>query len=107
MNGGARTWRRSPKANRHAYEGIKALVDRRSEILQETQAQWQPAVKDATSADALPKQTEAARQGMGKAIANFVELSQVEAEVRNNVWKVLQDRMRENLGNLQKLLQPK
>ena len=95
------------EANRQAYEGIKTLVDRRNEILQETMAQWQAALKDATSTDAMSKQADAANQGLEKAVANFRELSQMEVELRTNAWKVLQDRMQENLGNLQKLLQPK
>jgi len=35
-------------------------------------------------------------------VANFRELTQ-----RNDAWKILQERMQENLGNLQKLLRPK
>jgi hypothetical protein len=31
----------------------------------------------------------------------------MEAQSGNNAWKVVQDRMQENLANLQKLLQPK
>jgi phasin family protein len=94
------------EANRQAFEGMKALIDRRSEILQETLAQWQATVKDATSAEAMSKQAEAV-QGVEKAVANFREFSQMEAQARNNAWKVVQDRIQENLGNLQKLLQPK
>ena len=95
------------EANRQAFEGIKALIDRRNEILQETLAQWQATVKDATSADAMSKQAEAVKQGVEKAVANFTELSQMEAQARNNAWKVVQDRIQENLSNIQKLLQPK
>ena len=95
------------EANRQAFEGIKALIDRRNEILQETLAQWQATVKDATSADAMSKQAEAVKQGVEKAVANFTELSQMEAQARNNAWKVVQDRIQENLSNMQKLLQPK
>jgi len=95
------------EANRQAYAGVTALVERRNEILQETLAQWQAATKDATGADALAKQAEAAKLGVEKALANFSELSQMEAQSRNNAWKVVQDRLQENLGNLQKLLQPK
>ena len=40
-------------------------------------------------------------------IANVRELAEMEAQSRNNAWKVVQDRMQENLANLQKLLQPK
>jgi phasin family protein len=95
------------EANRQAFEGIKALVNRRNQIVQETLAQLPAAISAATGADALPKHAEAARTGIEKAVANFRELSQMEAQVRNDAWKVLQDRMQENLGNLQKLLQPK
>jgi phasin family protein len=95
------------EANRQAFEGMKALIDRRNQILQETLAQWQSTVKDASSAEAVSKQTEAVKQGVEKAIANFRELSQLEAQARNNVWKVVQDRIQENLSHMQKLLQPK
>ena len=95
------------EANRQAFEGIKALIDRRNEILQQTLTQWQATVRDATSAEAMSKQTEAVKQGIETAIANFRELSQLEAQSRNNAWKVVQDRIQENLSNMQKLLQPK
>ena len=95
------------EANRQAFEGIKALIDRRNEILQETLAQWQATVKDATSAEAMSKQTEAVKQGVEKAVANFQELAQMEAQSRDNAWKVVQECIQENLSNLQKLLQPK
>lgn len=95
------------EANRQASEGLKALVERRNEILRETLAEWQAAVKDATSAEAITKRAEAAKQGVQKAMSNFRELSEMEAQARNNAWKVVQDRMQENMANLQKLLQPK
>jgi phasin family protein len=95
------------EANRQASEGLKALVERRNEILRETLAEWQAAVKDATSAEAMSKRAETAKHGVQKAIANFRELSEMEAQARNNAWKVVQERMQENMANLQKLLQPK
>jgi phasin family protein len=95
------------EANRQAYEGIKALVERRNEILQETLAQWQSAAKDVASGDAISKQADTAKQSVERAVANFRELSEMEAQARNNAWKIVQDRMQENLGNLQKLLRPK
>ena len=95
------------EANRQAYEGVRALIERRNEILKETLAQFQAAVKDATSSEAIAKQAEAGKQGVEKVIANIRELAEMEAQSRNNAWKVVQDRMQENLANLQKLLQPK
>ena len=95
------------EANRQAYEGIRALAQRRNEILMESLSQWQEAMKDATGKDALTKNTERARKGVEKAITNMRELTQMEAESRSKAWKVVQDRFQENLANLQKLLQPK
>jgi len=95
------------EANRQAYEGVRALIERRNEILQETLAQFQAAVKDATSSEAIAKQAEAGKQGVEQVLANIRELAEIEAQSRNNAWKVVQDRMQENLANLQKLLQPK
>jgi hypothetical protein len=55
----------------------------------------------------MSKQAEAVRQGVQQAIANFRELSEMEAQARSNTWKVVQDRLQQNLANLQNLLQPK
>src|SRR3954465_12625450 len=95
------------EANRQAYEGVRTLMGGGNEILQETLAQFQAAVKDATSSEAIAKQAEAGKNGVQKGITNIRELAEMEAQSRNNAWKVVQDRMQENLGNLQKLLQPK
>ena len=95
------------EANRQAYEGVRTLIGRRNEILQETLGQFQAAVKDATSSEAIAKQAEAGKQGVQQVLANIRELAEIEAQSRNNAWKVVQDRMQENLANLQKLLQPK
>ena len=95
------------EANRQASEGLKALVERRNEILRETLSEWQAAIKETTSAEAISKRADAAKQGIEKAVANFRELSEMEAQARNDAWKVVQDCMQENMANLQKLLQPK
>ena len=95
------------EANRQAYEGIKALAQRRNEILQEALVQWQDAMKDATGKNAMSKRAEMAKKGVQQAIANFRELAEMEAQSRGKAWKVLQDRFQENVSNLQKLLKPK
>ena len=95
------------EANRQAYEGIKALAQRRNEILRAALVEWQDAMKDATGKDALTKSADRARQGVKKAIDNVRELAEMEAETRRKAWKVVQDRFQENLANLQNLLKPK
>ena len=95
------------EANRQAYEGIKALAQRRNEILQESLVEWQAAMKEAGGKDALASGAARAKKGVQQAIANFKELADMEAQTRSKAWKVVQDRFQENLANLQKLLQPK
>ena len=95
------------EANRQAYEGIKALAQRRNEILQESLVEWQAAMKEAGGKDALARGAAQAKKGVQQAIANFKELADMEAQTRSKAWKVVQDRFHENLANLQKLLQPK
>ncbi|MGJ4931545.1 phasin family protein [Bradyrhizobium sp. HKCCYLS2038] len=95
------------EANRQAYAGITALIERRNEILRDTLAQWQAAIGNGVSVDGLTKQAEAASLAIRKAFENFRELSEMEAQSRNNAWKVAQDRLQDNLANLTKLLQPK
>jgi len=95
------------EANKQAYEGIKALAQRRNEILQEALVEWQEAMRDAGGKDALAKGAERAKRGVQQAIANFKELADMEAKSRSKAWKIVQDRFQENLANLQKLLQPK
>lgn len=95
------------EAQREAYEGVKALFERRNEMLRETLAQWQESAKDGAGKDFLSRQQDAVKQGIEQAIENFRELSAMEAETRGKAWKVVQDRLQENMASLQKLLQPK
>jgi hypothetical protein len=95
------------EANRQAYDGVKALVERRNEILQETLAQWQDALQNAAGRDALAQRAESAKLGVKKSIDLARELAELESQARSNVWKVVQDRLQENMTTLQALLQPK
>lgn len=95
------------EANRQAYEGIRALAERRNEMLKEAFTNWRDAMKGASGTELLTKQAELARQGVQDAIANVRELAQMEAKSRKKAWKLVQDRFEENLANLKKLLQPK
>ncbi|GHE66336.1 hypothetical protein GCM10019059_27640 [Camelimonas fluminis] len=92
------------EANQKANEGIRALIERRQEILSETFAEWQGAVKTFNATDPLSKRTDMARRSVEKAVANFRELTQLEVQAHANAWKVVQERMRENMSNLQNLL---
>jgi len=95
------------EANRQAYDGIKALVERRNDILKETLAQWQDALQNAAGPDALARRAESAQAGVKKSLDLARELADLESQARSNVWKVVQDRLQENMTTLQTLLQPK
>ena len=92
------------EANRQAYAGIKALAERRDEILRDTLVQWQEALKNAIGSDALAKQGGAAKRGLHQAIEHVRELAEMETQSRNNAWQVVRDRTQESMANLQKLL---
>jgi len=95
------------EANRQAYEGIKALAQRRNEILKAALVEWQEAMKDAAGKDALKRNADRAKHGVKKAVDSFRELAEMEAETRRKSWKVVQDRFQENVANLQSLLKSK
>ncbi len=95
------------EANRKAAEGLSNLTKRRGEILEEALSEWQAAMKDAGGTDAAAKQAEAMQEGFKQAMSNFRELTELEIQAHSNAWKVVQDRMHENMTNLQNLLTPK
>lgn len=95
------------EANREAYEGYKALIERRNEILQEALLGWQGSVQSMMDPSALSRQSEAAREGIQKAIENFRELAEMEAETRRRAWKSVQERLQANMEHLQELMNPK
>lgn len=55
----------------------------------------------------MKRQAEAAKEGVMQAVAHFRELADMEAAARSRAWRILQDRLQDNLAGLQKLLQPK
>jgi len=96
------------EASRQASAFFSTLVKRRGEILEETLQEWQVAVKEASATgEGLGKQGEAARERLKKAMSNVRELAELEVKAHSDAWKVLQDRLQENMSSLQKLIQPK
>lgn len=94
------------EANRQAYEGMQALARRRSEMLTEAFERWQSMLAG-SGADADSSPAELVQQGLQQAMEDFRELAQIEAESRGRAWKTLQDRMQQNLADMQKRLTPK
>ena len=105
-------WRRKDlealtEGNRRTYEGIQALAQRRAEMLRETFAQLQELTQEGAGQDLLAKQSEAVQQGMKQALENVREQAQMEARTRNEAWQAVQERLNQNMVNLQTLLMPK
>ena len=80
--------------------------DRRSEMLTEAFERWQSMLAGG-GADADSSPAELVQQGLQQAMEDFRELAQIEAESRGRAWKTLQDRMQQNLADMQKRLTPK
>ena len=92
------------EANRQAYAGMKALAERRAEILRENLASLQESMKSSMGADALTKQSEAVKKGMKKVTDDFRELAAMEAKSRTDAWKVVQQRMQDNMAQFKGLM---
>ncbi len=92
------------EANRQAYEGMKALAERRNEILRENMAEWQASMKDALDKDVMAKQGAAMQRSMNKAMKDFQELAALEMKARSDAWKALQQRMQDNMAHLKDMM---
>src|SRR6516164_11425770 len=96
--GNARTWKRwRRRIGRPLKESRRLSIGAMRSCRKRSRSGRQPS-RMPTSAEAVSKQTEAVKQGVEKAVANFRELSEMEAQARNNAWKVVQERIQENLS---------
>lgn len=92
------------EANRQAYEGMRALAERRNEILRENMAEWQAQMKQSMDKDALAKQSAAMQRSMNKAMKDFRELMALEMKARADTWKLVQQRMQDNMAHLKDMM---
>ena len=94
-------------ANKKAFEGMKALVQRQTEMLKEAVAEWRAAVKDITATDRgdkAAKSAELARQALDRAIANMRELAEMAVKSQSDAWESMGKRFQENVADLKKAL---
>ena len=96
-------------ANQRAQEGFKALVQRQTEILQETMRQAQEGGGNLGQSlgDAATRQAESAKAAFEQALANMRELAEMAASSQTQAYEVLQTRMKESVEETRQLLQPK
>ena len=96
-------------ANQRAQEGFKALVQRQTEILQETmrKAQEGGGTLGQSLGDVATRQAEGAKEAFQQALANMRELAEIAASSQAQAYDVLQQRMKESVEETRQLLQPK
>ena len=95
------------QANRVAFQGMQALVQRQTEILQQTMSEWQKAAQGMIGKDpgaALGSQAELATQAFEKALANMRELAERAIKAQSEAYEVIKHRVQENMEELRSAL---
>ena len=94
-------------ANRKAAEGYQNLMRRQGEIMTETMQAIQEAVADLMKANdgkELPKkQTELVEKTIARALKHMRELAELTISANSDAFKVIQDRAKESIGEMQEL----
>jgi len=98
------------KANEKSYEGLQAVVQRQTEMLKSSIEEWQGTMKGLSAKD--PREGFAKLDAMGKAafkqaLDDIRELSEMAAKSQADAFEVVRDRIRSNVDEVSKLLQPK
>jgi len=98
------------KANEKSYEGLQAVVQRQTEMLKTSIEEWQGTMKGLSAKD--PREGFAKLDAMGKAafkqaLDDIRELSEMAAKSQADAFEVVRDRIRSNVDEVSKLLQPK
>ena len=97
-------------ANKQAYEGVKSLAKRQTEILEETMEAWQTAAKELAGkslSESVEIRTELAKKAFTKALGDMRDLAEMATKSQAQVFDAIKTRAQENLEELKKLLQPK
>jgi phasin family protein len=98
------------KANEKSYQGLQAVVQRQTEMLKSSIEEWQGTVKGLPGSD--PREGLAKLDAMGKAafkqaLDDIRELSEMAAKSQADAFDVVRQRIRDNVDEVSKLLQPK
>lgn len=92
-------------ANKRAYEGMKTLAERQAEMLKESIAGLQSAVKELSSLPATERATRTAELGkvaLEKTLANMRELAESSVKSQTEAWTIVSEHFRQNLAQMQK-----
>jgi len=94
-------------ANRKAAEGYQNLMRRQGEIMTETMQAIQDAVADLMKANdgkELPKkQADLVEKTIARALKHMRELAELTISANSDAFKVIQDRAKESVGEMQEL----
>lgn len=98
------------KANEKSYQGLQAVVQRQTEMLKTSIQDWQGTMKGLSGSD--PREGFAKLDAMGKAafkqaLDDIRELSELAAKSQADAFEVVRQRIRDNVDEVSKLLQPK
>lgn len=88
------------EANKIAFEGWRTLIQKQSEIFQETMAHT---IAHATKQDVAKSRSELVNQGFEKALNDMREIATMTAKYQHEAFDVIQKRFSENLEELQDL----
>ncbi|MCE9522552.1 MAG: phasin family protein [Alphaproteobacteria bacterium] len=95
------------KANQKAAEGYQNLMRRQAEIMTETMQAIQESVGDLMKAnegkDVPKKQAELVEKTIGRAFKHMKELAQLTIDANGDAFKVMQDRAKESISEMQAL----
>jgi len=93
-------------ANRAAYEGAQAIARRQAEILREAASEAVKATRELSGAgtpqDQFVKHTQLMKQGYESAVANWRELTEMNAKSGATVVELISKRVSEGLDEMQK-----
>jgi phasin family protein len=98
------------QANEKSYQGLQTVVQRQTEMLKASIVEWQGAMKGMSPAE--PRENLAKLDAMGKAafkqaLDDIRELSELAAKSQAEAFEIVSQRIRSNVDEVSKLLQPK
>ncbi|WP_454724793.1 MULTISPECIES: phasin family protein [Cupriavidus] len=99
------------EANKVAYQGMQALVQKQTEILSKTMQEIQAAAQQmgtgGSPAEAMAKQGEFVQQGLQKAFNNMRELAEMAQKSQAEALAVITKRAEQNIEDAKNLMKGK
>lgn len=99
------------EANEKSYQGLQAVVQRQTEMLKSSIAEWQGTVQGMTSAgtakEGLSRLDSMGKAAFKQALDDIRELSELAAKSQADAFNVVRNRIRENVEEVSKLLKAK